>query len=127
MIASSSQQSPADPAVARAYFAFALTHAGLLEAVERALAAQPNTGLDAPTTDSASRWRDRTLPLLGRDVASVCAGAVEVLHVARSFYEKQGTPVEKIEGHIDGIDFDKPVELTKLHKGEVLEQSQVPG
>ena len=42
--------------------------------------------------------------------------------LARRFYEEQGFPPDKINGHLNGIDFSKPVEVVPLKKGTVLEQ-----
>ncbi|MGI9283268.1 MAG: polymorphic toxin type 46 domain-containing protein, partial [Endozoicomonas sp.] len=47
--------------------------------------------------------------------------------VAHQFYAEQGMPVAKIEGHLSGIDFSKPVEVTELPKGKAVHQYQVPG
>ncbi len=46
--------------------------------------------------------------------------------LATDFYEKQGMPKSKIEGHTAGIDFNKPVEVIELPKDKVLHQYQVP-
>ncbi|MGR8929556.1 MAG: polymorphic toxin type 46 domain-containing protein [Gammaproteobacteria bacterium] len=46
--------------------------------------------------------------------------------IATQFYEQQGMPAAKISGHLDGIDFSKPVEVTELPPGKILHQFQVP-
>lgn len=46
--------------------------------------------------------------------------------VAANFYEKQGMKESKISGHLQGIDFDKPVQVEQLAKGQKLTQYQVP-
>lgn len=47
--------------------------------------------------------------------------------IAYQFYEKQGMPPSKIEGHVAGIDFSKPVEVISLPSGKTVNQYQVPG
>jgi len=47
--------------------------------------------------------------------------------MAREFYRKQGWPDSKIDDHMAGINFNKPVEIVKLKKGVVLGQWQSPG
>ncbi|MEE9336737.1 MAG: polymorphic toxin type 46 domain-containing protein [Methylococcaceae bacterium] len=46
--------------------------------------------------------------------------------LSSDFYEQQGMPKAKIEGHTAGIDFNKPVEVVELPKDKVLHQYQVP-
>jgi hypothetical protein len=48
-------------------------------------------------------------------------------NVAAHYYEKQGMKESKISGHMQGIDFDKPVEVEQLSKGQFLAQYQIPG
>lgn len=45
---------------------------------------------------------------------------------ARQFYQEQGMPEHRIEAHMEGIDFSKPVERVKLGKGTIVEQHQIP-
>ncbi|RMX06946.1 hypothetical protein EBQ34_15025 [Vandammella animalimorsus] len=47
--------------------------------------------------------------------------------IARDFYSRSGMPEYKIDGHLAGIDFKKPVDVVELKKGTVLTQYQVPG
>ncbi len=47
--------------------------------------------------------------------------------IARDFYRKQGWSDSKIDDHMAGIDFNKPVEIVTLKKGEILGQWQSPG
>jgi hypothetical protein len=47
--------------------------------------------------------------------------------LANEFYAQQGYKEHQIPGHLNGIDFTKPVDVVKLPKGTVLEQWQVPG
>lgn len=47
--------------------------------------------------------------------------------LAEDFYRKQGFADHRIAGHLQGIDFDKPVEVVTLKKGTVLSQYQAPG
>jgi hypothetical protein len=42
------------------------------------------------------------------------------------FYEKQGMKESKLNGHMQGIDFDKPVQIEQLSKGQRLTQYQAP-
>ena len=42
------------------------------------------------------------------------------------FYEKQGMKESKISGHLQGIDFEKPVQVEQLSKGQRLTQYQTP-
>jgi hypothetical protein len=42
--------------------------------------------------------------------------------LAAHFYEKQGMKDSKISGHLQGIDFDKPVQVEQLAKGQRLAQ-----
>lgn len=46
--------------------------------------------------------------------------------LAHDFYKEQGMPEHKIEAHLEGIDFSKPVERIKLEKGSIVEQHQIP-
>ncbi|HFB65139.1 MAG TPA: hypothetical protein ENJ60_06320 [Aeromonadales bacterium] len=46
--------------------------------------------------------------------------------IASAYYEKQRMPKAKIEGHMMGIDFNKPVEVVVLPKDKLLYQYQVP-
>ena len=43
------------------------------------------------------------------------------------FYMQQGIPLSKINSHISGIDFSKPVEVKRIKKGTRLTQYQIPG
>jgi hypothetical protein len=47
--------------------------------------------------------------------------------LAREFYEKLGWPKHKIDNHIKGIDFTKPVEIVEIQPGTKLSQWQAPG
>ena len=51
----------------------------------------------------------------------------EKRQLARDFYLKQGYNPKRIDSHLQGIDFDKPVEVVTLPKGTRLVQWQVPG
>ena len=46
---------------------------------------------------------------------------------AFDFYKNSGMPADKIEDHLNGIDFTKPVTLENLTKNKILQQWQVPG
>ena len=46
---------------------------------------------------------------------------------ARAFYEKTGWPSGRINSHMEGIDFTKPVTVTTLKAGTEVVQYQVPG
>lgn len=46
---------------------------------------------------------------------------------AREFYALQGFPAHKIDSHLAGIDFSKPVEVVTLPKGTTVTQYQAPG
>ncbi|TMQ25575.1 MAG: hypothetical protein E6J90_05695 [Deltaproteobacteria bacterium] len=46
---------------------------------------------------------------------------------AWEFYRSQGMADERIEGHLRGIDFSRPVEVTKIPKGTLIQQTQPPG
>ncbi len=46
--------------------------------------------------------------------------------LAHDFYKEQGMLEHKIEAHIEGIDFTKPVERITLKKGSIVEQHQIP-
>jgi hypothetical protein len=71
---------PREAEATEAYFRFAVAHAELLvrvaEAIARGTAADR---LGDAARESLADWRDRALPLLGRHVAAVRAGAREVL------------------------------------------------
>ena len=47
--------------------------------------------------------------------------------IARDFYLKQGYAPKRIDSHLAGIDFDKPVEVVTLPKGTRVTQWQIPG
>lgn len=47
--------------------------------------------------------------------------------MAAHYYEKQGMKESKISGHLQGIDFDQPVQVEQLSKGQRLAQYQAPG
>lgn len=46
---------------------------------------------------------------------------------AREFYLKQGYDPKRIDSHLDGIDFTKPVEVETIPKGTEVVQYQAPG
>ncbi len=46
---------------------------------------------------------------------------------AQAFYEKQGWPQARIDSHLKGIDFNKPVRVTTIPANKTLGQWQVPG
>lgn len=46
---------------------------------------------------------------------------------AADFYKSQGFAENRIPGHLDGIDFTKPVEVVRLDQGTPLTQYQAPG
>jgi len=46
---------------------------------------------------------------------------------ARDFYRKQGWPEGRIDDHMAGIDFTKPIEVVTLKKDIILSQWQSPG
>jgi len=58
-------------------------------------------------------------------VASASSIAVRK-KLATEFYEKQGFDKFDIDSHLDGINFNKPVETSTLKKGTILEQWQLP-
>ena len=47
--------------------------------------------------------------------------------IAQDFYAKQGWPQGRIDGHLQGIDFTKPVRTTTIPEGTQLSQWQTPG
>ncbi|WP_232772605.1 polymorphic toxin type 46 domain-containing protein, partial [Psychromonas sp. Urea-02u-13] len=47
--------------------------------------------------------------------------------VAFDFYKSQGFPEDDIPSHLTGIDFDKPVEVVTIEKGQHFYQFQSPG
>lgn len=47
--------------------------------------------------------------------------------LARDFYLKQGYASKRIDSHLAGIDFNKPIEIVTLPKGTRVEQWQAPG
>jgi hypothetical protein len=47
--------------------------------------------------------------------------------LANDYYKKLGWPDERIDSHLAGIDFSKPVELVNIPKGTKLVQYQIPG
>jgi len=47
--------------------------------------------------------------------------------LATDFYRSSGMPEFKIDGHLEGIDFEEPVNVKTLKKGTVVEQWQLPG
>ena len=47
--------------------------------------------------------------------------------IARDFYTQAGMPEHRIDGHLAGIDFKKPVSVVELPSGTKLTQFQVPG
>ena len=47
--------------------------------------------------------------------------------LATDFYKSSGMPEFKIDGHLEGINFEKPVNVKTLKKGTVVEQWQLPG
>lgn len=46
--------------------------------------------------------------------------------LASGFYKKSGMPEYKIDGHLEGIDFNKSVNEKVLKKGTIVEQWQIP-
>ncbi len=46
--------------------------------------------------------------------------------IAYEFYENQGLPKSKINSHLLGIDFSRPVEVVSLTKGKIVNQYQIP-
>lgn len=63
----------------------------------------------------------------GVHVASRAAIVATRRKLAEDFYIKAGTPQSKIDGHLAGIDFTKPVDVVTIEKGSLLNQYQVPG
>ena len=53
--------------------------------------------------------------------------ALQRRQTAQSFYNKTGWPKEKVDAHLAGIDFNKPVEVVTLPKGTDVVQYQIPG
>lgn len=47
--------------------------------------------------------------------------------LAEGFYKKAGWPQARIDSHLDGIDFSKPVSVVTIPKGTKVVQYQVPG
>jgi hypothetical protein len=47
--------------------------------------------------------------------------------VAAHYYEKQGFDPDTIPAHLEGVDFNHPVEITKLTEGTKLKQLKIPG
>ena len=46
---------------------------------------------------------------------------------AFDFYKRNGMPEHMIDGHLDGIDFNRPVNVVQLDSGVNLQQFQIPG
>ncbi|HEX2687538.1 MAG TPA: polymorphic toxin type 46 domain-containing protein, partial [Kofleriaceae bacterium] len=66
-------------------------------------------------------------PQSSRERAKLPPEQQKVYDKAWEFYKSQGMPDARIEGHLRGIDFSKPVEVTTLPKGTVVQQTQPPG
>ena len=47
--------------------------------------------------------------------------------LASEFYASQGMDPDRISGHLDGIDFDRPVEVVTIPRGTAVEQYGLPG
>ena len=47
--------------------------------------------------------------------------------LARGFYRDEGYEEHQIDGHLDGIDFDQPVDVVALPEDTLADQWQVPG
>jgi hypothetical protein len=47
--------------------------------------------------------------------------------IAYNYYKTLGWPDDRIASHLDGIDFNHPVEVVTLPKGSQLVQYQIPG
>jgi uncharacterized Zn-binding protein involved in type VI secretion len=95
------------------------------KAVATASAADSAPALPKPALAAVADTRaiDDGVHVAGR--ASILAARRKL---AEDFYLKSGTPQSKIEGHLAGIDFTKPVEIVKVEKGgALLNQYQVPG
>lgn len=84
-----------------------------------------NESAPEPSPNSSARLADDT-ELAKTEGASVAQLAAR-RQLAEDFYEAQGMPVAKISGHLDGIDFSKPVEVATLPKNKTVNQYQVPG
>lgn len=61
------------------------------------------------------------------DPAKPALSIVQKRQLARDFYLKQGYAPKRIDSHLAGIDFNKPVEVVTLPKGTRVEQWQAPG
>ncbi|HEX7839547.1 MAG TPA: polymorphic toxin type 46 domain-containing protein [Kofleriaceae bacterium] len=66
-------------------------------------------------------------PLSSTDRADLPPEQQVVYDKAWEFYRSQGFADERIEGHLRGIDFSKPVEVTTLPKGTIVQQTQPEG
>ncbi|MBR0851106.1 hypothetical protein JQ543_25405 [Bradyrhizobium diazoefficiens] len=83
--------------------------------VER-LQERPKSGSDTPPKTEKSPSKRASPEVIAQRRAT-----------AQSFYEKSGWPQKRIDAHLDGIDFNHPVEVVTLPKGTEVVQYQVPG
>jgi hypothetical protein len=66
-------------------------------------------------------------PLASKDRAALPEDQHAAYDKAWEFYRSQGFADERIEGHLRGIDFSKPIEVMTLPKGTLIQQTQPPG
>ena len=90
------------------------------------------TGADISGVAAVANRMARTLKEL-KETKDIEQAEVDQLHVidqrrktAYEFYEKAGFDKEAIFDHLNGIDFNQPVELTTLESGKILKQWQLP-
>ncbi|WP_346839621.1 polymorphic toxin type 46 domain-containing protein [Microbulbifer sp. SAOS-129_SWC] len=62
-----------------------------------------------------------------RQSDAVTSVAKQRQQTAFNFYKAQGFPEDDIPSHLTGIDFSKPVEVTKIEEGTIVYQYQSPG
>lgn len=103
---------------------------------EKAFQSQNHTSSAEPQTEPASGPGNRLAnlgPQAGQgEQGQEADGTIPSETVAarkklsHDFYKEQGMPEHKIEAHMEGIDFSKPVERLKLGKGTIVEQHQTP-
>ncbi|MFC5527754.1 DUF6861 domain-containing protein [Rhodanobacter ginsengisoli] len=83
-----------------------------------------NEAADGPV---AARARPRRVVESKRpEPVSLTLSVAQKRQLARDFYLKQGYGPKRVDSHLAGIDFDKPVEVVTLPKGTLLEQWQAP-
>ncbi len=79
---------------------------------------------ESTASDSA---QTRTLNSSKADKSKVPLTITEKKALARDFYLKQGYDPKRVDSHLAGIDFNRPVEVVTLPKGTPVMQWQAPG